>query len=1217
MRHRNLFRRAVLLVLFIIIGASFLGTRTPARPAPAAAQGTGDPATCVLTPEMLGGQGFSVTGLGFSVTGLGFSVTGLGFSVTGLGFSVTGLGLDPEQVAADIKNNPISNQWLLDRQLAVTGSPANPNFNTVKTALLIVDDFSNPFTHGSQVQAVFNHLALAVNMDNIDFFPINIGDPAVGYRADEVAAILHDTIEGGPKAAHGTDGLIAQGYEHFVANFSFGLLPCEAPATQINGTPIPAFDFDTAQEEIAEENEPVEPQKVSTVLECVVATPNTSRITLLREGWPRTQYTSIAPLGGNNTLAVGNNGSGGTTSDMRYTVPKYDTNVLDLSAIRNGAAGVVNHDSGEGMGVQGGAHNKTVDYGEVLIYKLDSGITFKGTKISVRLLNNTYGPAGIVKIEAYRNGALVGTYDANLPATPGVSTYFQGDITFAPFDELRFYAPVSGVRFTVQNFSMFGSSYVAHFGYFNRNDYPVTIPVGNDNKFTPSPVDRGQPRLFEPGRQRFVFAVPFDGSNLVWTLKSPNGESGTSTASATSTPCDPDFVPYPTAEPVVPIAQCVSDLGEGGVVARFGYENSNPFAVTIPLGTNNSFSPAPADRGQTYTFLPGLRENVFEVSLYGGPLTWSLTGPDYETYSATADIEELPGCADDQGFGLDDYLTEGLGVPDDLVDEYFDYLFDQVDSNADLTGLRGLMQEYLALSSTSETFRFVPVASSGNYAPWLGGTPLSPANWPEMIAVAASLGNEGPQWQFSQDGNVIAPGAGFPLNEDQSIAGTSFAAPFVSMIAAQWMTYPDACVFDGTNPPLLPAFFPKDSNQPFAFDTASPLNCAFNTPPVVENPGNQENTEGETISLQIQASDDDEDTLTFSAIGLPPGLAIDSDTGLISGILPFNSANTYFVTVQVSDGQATDSEEFVWVVNDAPIDVCYAQAVVAYYPGTRKDGGALPDNRDNPENALGAPQNNDTYNFVSLGFGDLSTTGVIILDMGPNLVLNQNGTTHDIRIWETSFNDKKSHDTRRAWRSYPEAVQVYVSQDGVTWSYLGQTNQLDQSYDLGTLEWARYVKLIDVTDRSNRRFNGAADGFDVDAVEGFACAILGSSEPEPPASGPRIIESNEAIVGLTGTWTSVDTDNASGGSYLYNTGAAEMTLEFEGTRIEINYIKGPSFGSFTVFVDGTAIRTVNTHRHHLKFDNKVVINYLDPGNHTLRIVPSGTVAIDAFYGDPQ
>ena len=55
-----------------------------------------------------------------------------------------------------------------------------------------------------------------------------------------------------------------------------------------------------------------------------------------------------------------------------------------------------------------------------------------------------------------------------------------------------------------------GSSDVAVWGYENRTNNAITIPVGDGNRFVPGPAGRGQPTLFEPGRVVGVFTTPFD-----------------------------------------------------------------------------------------------------------------------------------------------------------------------------------------------------------------------------------------------------------------------------------------------------------------------------------------------------------------------------------------------------------------------------------------------------------------------------------------------------------------------------------------------------------------------------------------------------------------------------------------------------------------------------------------------------------------------------------
>ena len=61
------------------------------------------------------------------------------------------------------------------------------------------------------------------------------------------------------------------------------------------------------------------------------------------------------------------------------------------------------------------------------------------------------------------------------------------------------------------------------FGYMNRNwEEEPDIPVGDDNRFSPGPDDRGQPTHFLPRRNRFVFKVQvpadFGEQELAWTL---------------------------------------------------------------------------------------------------------------------------------------------------------------------------------------------------------------------------------------------------------------------------------------------------------------------------------------------------------------------------------------------------------------------------------------------------------------------------------------------------------------------------------------------------------------------------------------------------------------------------------------------------------------------------------------------------------------------------
>ena len=106
-----------------------------------------------------------------------------------------------------------------------------------------------------------------------------------------------------------------------------------------------------------------------------------------------------------------------------------------------------------------------------------------------------------------------------------------------------------------------------------------------------------------------------------------------------------------------------------------------------------------------------------------------------------------------------------------------------------------------------------------------------------------------------------------------------------------------------------------------------------------------------------------------------------------------------------------------------------------------------------------------------MGFG-----GELILKFN-NFIVNESG--NDIAVTETSYGSPSCN-------MYPEKVHVFASETGDegSWEDLG-TGCLDSEFDLGSLDWAQYVKLVDASDPED--FAGTVDGFDVDAVEALHC----------------------------------------------------------------------------------------------------------------------------------
>ena len=83
-------------------------------------------------------------------------------------------------------------------------------------------------------------------------------------------------------------------------------------------------------------------------------------------------------------------------------------------------------------------------------------------------------------------------------------------------------------------------SYTAFFGYSNTNAVAVSLSVGKNNLFTPSPDGQGQPTSFEPGTKTAVFGVVFKGDAIVWHLDGKTIEANKNSPGCSQAGCGLD-----------------------------------------------------------------------------------------------------------------------------------------------------------------------------------------------------------------------------------------------------------------------------------------------------------------------------------------------------------------------------------------------------------------------------------------------------------------------------------------------------------------------------------------------------------------------------------------------------------------------------------------------------------------------------------------------------
>jgi Zn-dependent metalloprotease len=139
----------------------------------------------------------------------------------------------------------------------------------------------------------------------------------------------------------------------------------------------------------------------------------------------------------------------------------------------------------------------------------------------------------------------------------------------------------------------------------------------------------------------------------------------------------------------------------------------------------------------------------------------------------------------------------------------------------------------------------------------------------------------------------------------------------------------------------------------------------------VTQPANQSTKVNTAASLQIQASSTNGGALTYTATGLPAGLAIGASTGLISGTPTATGSSGVTVTAKDSTG-AAGSASFTWTVTSSGGTGCTA-AQLLVNPGFESGATAWTQSTGVIDNSTGAPAHAGSYKAWLNGYGSTHT----------------------------------------------------------------------------------------------------------------------------------------------------------------------------------------------------------------------------------------------------
>jgi hypothetical protein len=166
----------------------------------------------------------------------------------------------------------------------------------------------------------------------------------------------------------------------------------------------------------------------------------------------------------------------------------------------------------------------------------------------------------------------------------------------------------------------------------------------------------------------------------------------------------------------------------------------------------------------------------------------------------------------------------------------------------------------------------------------------------------------------------------------------------------------------------------------FSFTTGC-LGGLFNKEPVIGSTPGTTAKVGLEYTYEIEATDpDEEDILTYTLLVNPDGMTINESTGVVSWTpAPNQEAESYTVTIEVSDGKKSVFQTFTIIVAEVLLDhIVVVPSEMTVYVGNSEDITSITAHYDNETTAVIELDSDDvTYSSNYTNIATVNNSGVI------------------------------------------------------------------------------------------------------------------------------------------------------------------------------------------------------------------------------------------------